>query len=261
MTCSKSQVIKIILNILFCLICCILSLADSMCCWNYITTGKFCFEYLRISIIVSAIMHPLILIIYHTLSLTMINYISNEDFKGLINKNEAYAMIFFKHIIKNRKYLIFPIALFLTIITYTKIFSFYSLKFLVHQHAGYEIFFNVITQTLYIPMFIQIVFQTFPQIILQTTNDILIIESNPIPDDNFMSNFLTISNIISLLYILNFCIFSCRKKLTIYNNHPVVESLNDVSDSNQYSSLNNNINTISKISNEVYQYSPDFERG
>lgn len=218
----KSQAAKICLNIAFCLLSSILSFADNVNCWEYIITSKFHSEFLKYIIFLSAIIHPVSLLLYHCLSLTYLHYLEEEDFKNLIKEKEFHEMIFFRHKVRQSAFLIIPIAVYLTLITYTKFFCFYSLKFLIESPSSYEVFFNVITTTLYNPIIIQVIFQSFPQIILQTTNNLLIMEDNHSFHFRGVVNF---STIISILFILNLSFLYLREKKLInqsdrdnYNN-------------------------------------------
>lgn len=200
---------KIFFNLLFCLGSCMLSIIDNINCWEYIISAKYSTTLLRFLIMLSALIHPFSLFLYHCLSLTYVYYLEEEDFKNLILEKEFYEMIYFRTQVRKYNFLIIPFALYLTVLSYTKFFSFYSLKFLIETPSSFEVFFNVITTTLYNPILIQVISQSFPQIILQTTNNLLNMEHNHAFHFKGVVNF---STIISLLYIINLCFLYLRDK-------------------------------------------------
>lgn len=200
---------KIFANLLFCLCSCLLSLIDNINCWEYIISAKFSSTFIRFLILLSALIHPFSLFLYHCLSLTYVYYLEESDFKNLILEKEFYEMIYFRYQVRNHSFLIIPFALYLTVLSYTKFFSFYSLKFLIEAPSSYEVFFNVITTTLYNPILIQVVSQSFPQIILQTTNNLLNFEHDHAFHFKGVVNF---STIISILFIINLCLLYLRDK-------------------------------------------------
>jgi len=157
----------------------------------------------------SALIHPFALFLYNCLSLTYVYYLEEEDFKNLIMEKEFFEMIYFRTQVRKYRFMIMPFALYLTVLSYSKFFSFYSLKFLIETPSCYEVFYNVITTTLYNPIFIQVISQSFPQIILQTTNNLLNMEHN---HDFHLKGVVNFSTIISLLYIINLCFLYLRDK-------------------------------------------------
>ena len=83
------------------------------------------------------------------------------------------------------------------------------MKFLIEKPSSYEIFFNVITTTLYNPIIIQIISQTFPILILQILNNLINEEHN---HSFHLRGVVNFSTIISACFILNVSFLYLRDK-------------------------------------------------
>jgi len=202
------------LHVLYFLINSLISIFDSINTWKYIISAKFYSILLEVLIISSAIIYPFSLFIYQGSKLTLIHYLQHEDFKNFIIEKNFNEMIYFRPLIKKYKVLIIPLSLFLSTCSYVQIYSFYSLKYLMETRVNYEIFYNVMTTTLYNPIFIQIITQTLPQLIFRTSNNLLIMNQN----ENFIfERIINFSSIISIILITNL-IFLCFRDKKKYIN-------------------------------------------
>jgi hypothetical protein len=142
--------------------------------------------------------HPIVLFFYYLIVLFYMNYLSNHDFNELIQADEYHELIYFRDVVKDGWLWIFPLAIYLTAITYFKFFSLYSLKFLLERPSNFKVFRNVITTTLYHSVIIQSIFQSLPQIIFQALNNLLIMEDR---HDFKMRGVFNFSTIFSLLFM------------------------------------------------------------
>ena len=185
--------------------------------WEYILYTDKASNFIKLVLPTLAILHPTTLFLYQTVCLFYLNYLDDMDFKNILLEKEFYEMIFFREQVKKHSILIFPIAIWLTIITYTKFFSFYSLKFLIERPSSYEIFFNVVTTTLYNPIIIQIICQTFPQVILQIINNLM----NEEHSHSFhLRGVLNFSTVISICFITNVGFLYLRDKQQMSHQDP-----------------------------------------
>jgi len=176
--------------------------------------------------------------------------LEDSDFNRLIQEKEFYEMIYFRTKIRNNNLLIIPFAIYLTVISYTKFFSFYSLKFLIETPTSYEVFFNVVTTTLYNPILIQIITQSFPQIILQIINNLLNMEHK---HAFHLKGVINYSTIISILFIFNLFILYFRDKKDFIDADKISENFKNKEEfrSGSESTLNikSNYELNSKYSN------------
>jgi hypothetical protein len=200
---------KIFLNLLLCLSTCLLSITDTINTWEYILFIDKSTNFIKFSLLFFGIIHPITLLFYYIVCLTYLYLLEEEDFRNILLEKEFYEMIFFRQTIRKYSILIIPFSLWLSIITYSKFFSFYSLKFLIERPSSYEIFFNVITTTLYNPIIIQIICQSFPTLIFQIINNIM----NEGHSHSFhLRGVLNFPIIISICFILNISFFYLRDK-------------------------------------------------
>jgi len=249
---SENKNKTILFNLIVCLISTLLSTLDIINSWEYIFSAKFYSSFLHYLILLSILIHPFSLFLYHCISLLYIYYLEDIDFNNLIKEKEFYEMIYFRTQVKNYSFLIIPFALYLTILTYTKFFCFYSLKFLIESPSSYQVFFNVITTTLYNPIFIQIITQTFPQIIMQTANNLLNIQHNHSFHFKGLFNY---STIISILLIINLLLLYFRDKQKFIDADKI-EDCQTINNSCSELNTNQSISTINELNKRNFN---DFE--
>jgi hypothetical protein len=199
----------ILLNIGFCLLCCILGLIDNINSVEYIYNAQFHSIFLKACCFIFIIVHPIILLFYNIITLSYLSYLSEHQFSELTKEEEYHEMIYFREKVKHSFIWILPLSIYLSILTYFKFFSLYSLKFLIEKPGSVEIFRNVITTTLHHAVIIQCVFQSVPQIILQAINNLLIMEDKH--DLNFRGVF-NFSTLFSLAFISTLVILYYREK-------------------------------------------------
>ena len=232
----NSKNFSIFLHLLFCLSTCILSIMDSSNTWEYIFYADKSTKFLNYILPFFAILHLIALFLYNLICLFYLYYLDDIDFENILLEKEFYEMIYFRKKIKNHSILILPLSIWLTIISYTKFFSFYSMKFLIESPFSFEIFFNVITTTLYNPIIIQIICQTFPMLILQILNNLM----NEEHSHSFhLRGVVNFSTIISTCFIINSIFLYLRDKNKIidkqyndkskFNNYQNTESLSQLS--------------------------------
>jgi hypothetical protein len=165
--------LNISLFITLMIFCSVFSIIDSINAIEYFMNADFYNKVTKSLSFIFLITHPIVLYLYYTVSLFYLSWIDDGQFDELTAENEYYEMIYFRHLVKNHWLLIFPITTYMTILSYCKFFTFYSLKFLIEMN-NYSVFKNVIVVTLNYSLIIHIVFQTFPQILLQSINNLLI---------------------------------------------------------------------------------------
>ena len=124
-------------------------------------------------------------------------------------------MIYFRDVCRSSMILILPISIYLATLSYCKFFFLYSLKFLIdYSHENYTIFKNIITVTLHYAMIIHCLFQAFPQILLQSINNLLIQEDRHDPNIRGIFGFSTLNSLllISMLAVL----YKIERKMIIF---------------------------------------------
>jgi len=196
---------------------------DSVNSWEYILYAEKSSKFIKFALYISGILHPTALLVYYVVCLTYLYYLEDEDFRNILFDKEFYEMIFFREQVKKHFILIFPFAIWLMLITYTKFFCFYSLKFLIERPSSYEIFFNVITTTLFNPIITQIICQCFPQIILQIINNFI----NEEHSHSFhLRGLINFPIIISICFILNISFFYLRDKQQLLDKPKEINNFN-----------------------------------
>ncbi len=215
---------QVISNISLCIICCVLGIIDIINSYEYYHFAQFEKKYLKSFILVFIIAHPVVLLFYYSICTLYLMYISDADFEELTVEKEYHEMIYYRELIKNNKIYIPFLTVALTLLSYFKCFSFYSLKFLLeNRHDSQTIFVNVISTTLHTSVLIHSLFQSFPQIILQCTNNLLNMEDK---HDLNMRGILNFSTIISVLFLslLPLLYYREQKMITIFNRDSVISS-------------------------------------
>lgn len=203
---QKIEKVEIIKNIIFCVIVCVLSIIDHLNAIEYLIYAEFHSFFLKISILIFIIIHPIVLLFYYLITLLYIGYIIDYDFDELTSDFEYYELIYFRNKVKESKCWILPLGIYLTILTYLKIFSLYSIKFII-EFKNMQIFKNIITTTLYHAVIIQSIFQSLPQIILQVLNNLLLVE-----DKHHMRGVFNFSTFFSIAFIAMGIILYCRER-------------------------------------------------
>jgi hypothetical protein len=188
---------QIIFNISFVVICCVLGIVDHLNALEFFYFADFYSYGFKISCLIFIFAHPIVLFFYNIVILTYLSYLSENDFLELTSDFEYYEMIYFREKVKSSYLWLLPLTIYLTIVTYLKFFSLYSLKFLIEKPGSVTIFKNVITTTLYPAVIIQSIFQSLPQIILQSLNNLLILE-----DKHNMRGVFNFSTIFSIMFLL-----------------------------------------------------------
>lgn len=207
--------LNILVNILFCAICSIFSIIDSLNAIEYYVYAEFHSSFFKISCLIFIIAQPIMLLIYYLISLLYLCYISDFDFEKLTSDYEYYEMIFFRKMVRNSYLWVFPLTLYLSFLGYTKFFALYSLRFLLEAPRSFRVFKNVITTTLYHSVIIQSIFQTVPQIVIQVTNNLLINE-----DRHHMRGVLNFSTLFSLIFLsMNLILYLREKPGYTYNTY------------------------------------------
>ena len=184
------------MNVLFCILCCVLGIIDHLNAVEYYLNAQFHSNIIKVLCLMLIIVHPVILLFYYIITLLYLSYISDYDFSELISDNDYYELIYFRQKVRRSLLWLLPLTIYLTFLTYLKFFSLYSIKFLVEAPNGYTIFKNVITTSLYHAVIIQSVFQSLPQIVIQVLNNLLIME-----DKHHMRGVFNFSTFFSLGFI------------------------------------------------------------
>ena len=207
--------LHISLYILFCVICSTLSTIDNINAIEYLVNANFHSVFLKVISILFILAHPIVLFFYYVISLLYITWIGDNEFNELTSEYEYYEMIYFRNICRNSLPLIIPVSIYLTLLSYCKFFSLYSVKFLIdYSCANYSIFKNIITVTLHYTLIIHCLFQSFPQILVQSINNLLIQEDR---HDPYIRGIFGFSTIISLLLISMLGIlYKLEKKMILF---------------------------------------------
>lgn len=204
---------KIISNVLLCIICSVIGIIDIINSYEYYHYANFNKELLRAFIMIFILAHPIVLLFYFLVSTLYLMYLSESEFEELTRENEYHEMIYYRELIKSNKLYIPILSVSLTVLSYFKFFSFYSLKFLFEDdHRNENVFINVISTTLHCNVLIHSIFQSFPQIILQCTNNLMNMEDK---HDLNMRGIINFSSIISVLFLCLLPILYYREKKMI----------------------------------------------
>jgi hypothetical protein len=226
----------IIYNVLFCVLCCVLGIVDSINAFEYYYEALFHTQFMRVACLVFILMHPIVLFFYYLIILLYLSYLSDHEFSELTSEFEYYEMIFFRDQAKSSLFKIPFLAIYLAILSYFKFFSLYSLKFIIEKPSNYGVFRNVITTSLHHAVMIQSLFQSFPQIILQALNNLLIMEDK---HDFNMRGVFNFSTLFSLAFISTLIILYFREK-EIRIKYPENANLNSKQSSNTKNTYNIN---------------------
>jgi len=213
----------VVLNITLCVFICIFAIIDIINAYEYYFSAQFYNKFFQISILFFIIAHPLILFCYHIISLFYMAYIPNTDFAELIGDFEYLEMIFFRNLVTNNIIWVFPLSIYLTFISYFKFFSLYSIKFVIELPSNPIIYKNVITTTLHSSLIIHCIFQSLPQIILQSTNNLAILEDK---HDYEMKGVVNFYSIVSLIMITFMIILYIRER-KIAKSKDIEEKINN----------------------------------
>ena len=146
---------QIFIGIAFCILCCVLSLTDTINSFEYLINASFSSTSIRIICLISIIAHPIVVLFYNIIILFYISYLSEYEFKLLTDDFEYYEMIYFREKMQKSSFYVIPLSLYLTILTYFKFFSLYSFKFLLENQKSILIFKNIIQTKSYHSIIIQ----------------------------------------------------------------------------------------------------------
>lgn len=222
---------QVISNISLCILCCVLGLIDLINSYEYLYYAQFEKKYLKSFVLVFIIAHPFALLFYYSICTLYLMYISDLEFEELTVEKEYYEMIYYRELIKNNKLYIPILTVALTILSYLKCFSFYSLKFLLENKPDSRtIFVNVISTTLHTSVLIHSLFQSFPQIIIQCTNNLLNMEDK---HDLNMRGVINFSTIISVLFLslLPILYYREQKMIRFFNKDSIISNTIETSSS------------------------------
>ncbi len=199
---------NILLNVAFIVICSVVGITDSLNAMEYYYEAEYYSHHLKISLIIFILAHPIILFFFYLVSLIYLTYLGDFEFNELVSDFDYYEMIYFRNKVTKSSLWILPLAIYLTVLNYFKLFPMYSLKFLIEKPENPTIFRNVIFTTLYPTLIIQSLFQSLPQIILQCLNNLLMNE-----DIHKLRGVFNFSTITSLSLIgLNFVMYFKESK-------------------------------------------------
>jgi hypothetical protein len=210
---------QIVLNVGICILCCVFGIIDNINAIEFYMNATFYSPSIKLMVLVFLISHPVVLFFYYLISLLYLSYISDHEFNELTSNYEYYEMVYFRNFAQYSTIWVLPLTLYLVVLTYLKFFSFYSLKFLIEEPSNFVIFRNVVTTTLYASMLIQVIFQSFPQLILQSMNNLLIMEDK---HDFHMRGVFNFSAFFSICLIMMLFVLYLREKK--FANKPALKS-------------------------------------
>ena len=188
--------LSIFLNVTFIIVSSVLSITDNLNTIEYYFNADFYSEFLKSCCFVFLIAKPIFLFLYYSISLIYLSNISDQEFSEVTSDFENYEMIYFRNLARKCPIFIIPASIYLAVLSYVKMFSLYSLKFLIEYKNDSTIFKNSLLTILYPAIIIQSLFQSMPQILFQSLNNLLMFE-----DKHYMRGVLNFSTGTSILFI------------------------------------------------------------
>ncbi len=213
----------IFLHMSLCVFVCIFAIIDIFNSYEYYYNAQFYSTFFKTSLWISIILHPVILFFFHFISLFYMAYIPNTDFAELIGDFEYLEMIFFRNMVTSSIFWVVPLAIYLTFITYFKFFCLYAIKFVIELPNNDMIYKNIITTTLHSPIIIHCIFQSLPQILLQSANNLAMQEDK---HDYELKGVVNFYSGISLIMIMFMVILYIRER-KLSKNKELEERLNN----------------------------------
>jgi len=184
------------LNVTFIIVCSVLSITDNLNGIEYYINADFYSKLLESCCFAFLIAQPIVLFIYYLISMIYLSNISDQEFSEVTSDFENYEMIYFRNLARKSSIFIIPASIYLSVLSYLKLFSLYSLKFLIEYNNDSTIFQNSLLTILYPSIIIQSLFQSMPQILFQSLNNLLILE-----DKHYMRGVLNFSTGTSILFL------------------------------------------------------------